>query len=126
MGDLLAHHADRDPTRVAIHFHDDAITYRDLADHPGCTTAGLDYTPASIDGFDCAAKAYGAGGELVLGPTMESLEPWRGRLNVVSGLTLPAAYVGEATAGANHTRSSRCWLTCTSASTFGPACWVFR
>ena len=54
----------------------------------------------------------GAGGELVLGPTMESLEPWRGRLNVVSGLTLPAAYVGEATAGANHTRSSRCWLTC--------------
>jgi hypothetical protein len=25
---------------------------------------------------------------------------------------LPAAYVGEATAGANHTRASRCWLTC--------------
>jgi len=41
---------------------DDAIAYRDLADHPGCTTAGLDYTAASIDGFDCAAKAYGSAG----------------------------------------------------------------
>jgi hypothetical protein len=51
-----------------------------------------------------------ASGEL--GPTLRSLEPLRDRVTVVSGLTLPAAYVGEATAGANHTRSSRCWLTC--------------
>ena len=50
--------------------------------------------------------------DLALGPTMQSLEPFANRLNVVSGLTLPAAYVGEATAGANHTRSSHCWLTC--------------
>src|SRR5262245_50231348 len=41
----------------------------------------------------------GASGELVLGPTMQSLASWSNRLNVVSGLTLPAAYVGEATAG---------------------------
>ncbi|HXS80279.1 MAG TPA: DUF1552 domain-containing protein [Gammaproteobacteria bacterium] len=54
----------------------------------------------------------GASSDLELGPTMQSLVPWRGRLNVVSGLKLPAAYVGEATAGANHTRASRCWLTC--------------
>ena len=54
----------------------------------------------------------GAAGELALGPTMQSLAPWGERLTVVSGLTLPAAYVGEATAGANHTRASRCWLTC--------------
>jgi hypothetical protein len=54
----------------------------------------------------------GAGGELSLGPTMQALAPWRDQLNVVSGLTLPAAYVGEATAGANHVRASRCWLTC--------------
>jgi hypothetical protein len=54
----------------------------------------------------------GAGGDLVLGPTMQSLGSWRDRLTVVSGLTLPAAYVGEQTAGANHTRASRCWLTC--------------
>ena len=54
----------------------------------------------------------GASADLVLGPTMQSLEPWRTRLNVVSGLKLPAAYIGEATAGANHTRASRCWLTC--------------
>jgi len=30
MGDLLAYHAERDPTRVAVHFGDDAITYGDL------------------------------------------------------------------------------------------------
>jgi hypothetical protein len=59
----------------------------------------------------------GPGAELELGPTMQSLEPWRERLTVVSGLTLPAAYVGEATAGANHTRASRCWLTCSPLET---------
>jgi pimeloyl-ACP methyl ester carboxylesterase len=42
----------------------DAIPYRDLAGHPGCTTAGLDaraasaYVPATIPGYKCAAKAY--------------------------------------------------------------------
>jgi pimeloyl-ACP methyl ester carboxylesterase len=46
------------------------ITYRDdLSQHPGCTTAGLgsrvaidgtpaSYTPASLPGFNCAAKEY--------------------------------------------------------------------
>jgi hypothetical protein len=53
-----------------------------------------------------------SGAAFELGPTLRSLDPLRDRVNVVSGLTLPAAYVGEATAGANHTRSSRCWLTC--------------
>ena len=37
----------------------DALTYRDLASHPGCSTAGLAYEPASIPGFPCAARAYG-------------------------------------------------------------------
>jgi dienelactone hydrolase len=37
---------------------DDAIEYRDLDSHPGCTTAGLRYAPASISGFRCAAKSY--------------------------------------------------------------------
>jgi pimeloyl-ACP methyl ester carboxylesterase len=36
----------------------DAIAYRDLASHPGCTTGGLSYTAAQIPGFDCSAKAY--------------------------------------------------------------------
>jgi hypothetical protein len=44
--------------------------------------------------------------------TLQSLEPFRDRLNVVSGLKLPAAYVGESSAAANHGRSSQCWLTC--------------
>lgn len=36
----------------------DVISYRDLAAHPGCSTAGLTYTPATIAGYDCAAKLY--------------------------------------------------------------------
>lgn len=42
----------------------DAIPYRDLATHPGCTTAGLDtrkegaYAAATIPNYKCAAKAY--------------------------------------------------------------------
>ncbi len=42
----------------------DAIPYRDLASHPGCTADGLDsrkalaYTNATIPGYRCAAKAY--------------------------------------------------------------------
>ena len=55
--------------------------------------------------------ATGRGFELT--PTLQSLEPFRDRLNVVSGLKLPAAYVGESSAAANHGRSSQCWLTCT-------------
>jgi pimeloyl-ACP methyl ester carboxylesterase len=37
----------------------DALMYRDdMGTHPGCTTAGLSYTPASIAGYTCAAKEY--------------------------------------------------------------------
>lgn len=36
----------------------DAIAYRDLARHPGCTTEGLTYEVADIPGYRCAAKAY--------------------------------------------------------------------
>lgn len=42
----------------------DAIPYRALDGHPGCTTAGLEsrtagaYVPATIPGYKCAAKAY--------------------------------------------------------------------
>lgn len=36
----------------------DTITYRELASHPGCTTADLTYPAADIPGYSCAAKAY--------------------------------------------------------------------
>lgn len=36
----------------------DAITYRDLGTHPGCSTDGLTYTAASIPGYTCAAKDF--------------------------------------------------------------------
>ncbi len=45
-------------------------------------------------------------------PILKSLEPHRDRLNIVSGLRLPSAYVGESSAAANHGRSSQCWITC--------------
>ena len=51
-----------DPTKNEA--NKDAIAYRSLDGHPGCTTAGLDtrkasaYVPATIPGYKCAAKAY--------------------------------------------------------------------
>jgi len=45
-------------------------------------------------------------------PILKSLEPYRDRLNIVSGLKLTSAYVGESSAAANHGRSSQCWITC--------------
>jgi hypothetical protein len=54
----------------------------------------------------------GNGPGLELSPILRSLEPFRERLNVVSDLTLPLAYGEDASAGANHTRSSAVWLTC--------------
>jgi hypothetical protein len=54
----------------------------------------------------------GEGAALELSPSLRSLEPYRDRLNVVSDLRLSLAYGEDASAGANHTRSSAVWLTC--------------
>jgi hypothetical protein len=53
-------------------------------------------------------------------PTLKSLEPFRDRLNIVSDMRLPFAYGTDASAGANHTRSSSVWLTCAAPGT-GPS-----
>ena len=53
-------------------------------------------------------------------PTLKSLEPFRDQLNVISDMTLPFAYGKDASAGANHSRSSSVWLTCTKPGT-GPS-----
>jgi SHS family lactate transporter-like MFS transporter len=56
-----------DPTKNEANV--DAIPYRDLATHPGCTTDGLAsraasaYPAATIPGYRCAAKAYPTGKE---------------------------------------------------------------
>jgi len=42
---------------------------------------------------------------------LKPLEPFRDHVNVVSGLSLPLAYGQDASAGANHTRSSAVYLT---------------
>ncbi len=53
-----------------------------------------------------------AGKRFDLPSILASLEPYRERVNVVSGLKLASAYVGPSSAAANHGRSSQCWLTC--------------
>lgn len=52
------------------------------------------------------------GSGFAITPTLASLEPFRERLNVISDMTLPYAYGTDASAGANHARSSQVWLTC--------------
>jgi len=42
---------------------------------------------------------------------LKPLEPFRDRVNVISGLSLPLAYGQDASAGANHTRSSAVYLS---------------
>src|SRR5690606_7237135 len=45
-------------------------------------------------------------------PILQSLEPLRDRVSVVSNLDLPIAYEGDPSAGGHHRRSFQCWLTC--------------
>jgi hypothetical protein len=54
------------------------------------------------------------GRDFAFTPTLQSLEPFRERLNIISDTRLPAAYGEDASAGANHARSSQCWLTATA------------
>jgi hypothetical protein len=51
------------------------------------------------------------GSAFELSPTLASLSPYRDRLNVISDTTLPNAYGEDASAGANHQRSSAVWIT---------------
>jgi hypothetical protein len=57
------------------------------------------------------------GANFELSPTLTSLEPFRDRVNVISDLRLPLAYGKDASAGANHTRSSAVWITCAKPAT---------
>ena len=51
------------------------------------------------------------GSAFAMPETLKPLEPFRERLNIISNLTLPLAYGQDASAGANHTRSSAVYLT---------------
>lgn len=46
-----------------------------------------------------------------ISPTLKSLEPFRDRLTVVSGLALPMAYTEDASAAANHSSSCAAYLS---------------
>ena len=47
---------------------EDAISYRELSSHPGCSTADMTYASGGPDGYQCAGKAYPADGEDVTKP----------------------------------------------------------
>lgn len=49
---------DTDDTDVEYPDVSDAIDYRDLSNHPGCSTADLTYTNATIAGYNCAAREF--------------------------------------------------------------------
>jgi hypothetical protein len=53
----------------------------------------------------------GVGRGFEFSPTLRSLEPFRDRVNIISDTTLPNAYGDDASAGANHQRSSAVWIT---------------
>lgn len=62
----------------------------------------------------------GDGADFELSPILQSLAPYRDRLNVISGLNIAAANIGPNSAGANHARSMQCWITCTPVGGDGP------
>ena len=57
-GGAVVTQAGDDPSTNTANVDAVSIKYRDLASHPGCTTADLKYAPAEIPGYRCAAKAY--------------------------------------------------------------------
>jgi hypothetical protein len=61
----------------------------------------------------------GEGKGIAFSETLQPLEPFRSHVNVVSGLHLPLAYGDDASAGANHTRSSACFLSAANPSSGG-------
>ena len=51
------------------------------------------------------------GSDFKFSEILQPLEPFRDRINVISGMGLPLAYGQDGSAGANHTRSSAVFLT---------------
>jgi hypothetical protein len=67
------------------------------------------YVPHGAVMSQWTPKGDGAG--FTFSPTLESLGPFRDRLNVISDTWLPNAYGEDASAGANHARSAQVWIT---------------
>jgi len=61
----------------------------------------------------------GEGKGIAFSEILKPLEPHRSHVNVISGLSLPLAYGDDASAGANHTRSSACFLSAADPATGG-------
>jgi hypothetical protein len=61
----------------------------------------------------------GEGAGIAFSEILQPLEPFRRHLNIVSGLSLPLAYGDDASAGANHTRASACFLSAAGPTSAG-------
>ena len=61
----------------------------------------------------------GEGKGIAFSEILQPLEPYRRQLNVISGLSLPLAYGDDASAGANHTRASACFLSAAGPTSSG-------
>jgi len=79
------------------------------ASTPTRTRFGAVYVPHGAVMSKWTPAQVGTGFEFP--DTLKPLEPFRERINVISGLYLPNAYGQDASAGANHTRSSAVYLT---------------
>ncbi|MBN8829734.1 MAG: DUF1552 domain-containing protein [Sphingomonadales bacterium] len=73
------------------------------------TRLGFYYVPhgAVMDKWTPATE----GANFAMSPTLRSLEPYRDRINVVSGMALPLAYTEDASAAANHSSSCASYLS---------------
>jgi len=65
------------------------------------------------------------GSDFAFTEILKPLETFRDKVNVISGLSLPLAYGNDATAGANHTRSSAVFLSCAAPGTGAQASLCF-
>src|SRR4249920_2003824 len=61
----------------------------------------------------------GEGKGIAFSEILQPLEPYRSHVNVISGLSLPLAYGDDASAGANHTRASACFLSASGPTSAG-------
>lgn len=61
----------------------------------------------------------GEGPGIAFSEILQPLAPLRRHVNVISGLALPLAYGDDASAGANHTRASACFLSAADPSSSG-------
>jgi hypothetical protein len=95
----------------------ESMTPAFAAEQPRRVRMAAIYFPhgATMDKWTPAADGPGFAFSEILQP----LQPFRRHVNVLSGLALPLAYGDDASAGANHTRASACFLSAAGPNSAG-------